>query len=442
VGAISIDSRTVHTGDLFVALRGPRFDGHDFVEAAFRKGAAGAIVSEAAYQLRQAAWTCAFPPNFLTRVEDPLVALQEMAREHRRRFQIPVVAITGSNGKTTTKEMTASILDRGGPVLSTEGNLNNHIGLPLSLLRLAAEHQAAVLEMGISHTGEMRTLCRIAQPTIGLITNIGPAHLEGLLDVEGVAAEKGVLFESVPTAIINLDDPNLAPWAKRLSSCWTYGLSQTADVRASSTTWGADGMTFDLHRHGVREGEIFLPTHGRHQVYNALAAATVAYALSRTFEEIRTGLSQFCPPSMRMQVLERGGVRILLDAYNANPASMGAALATLVSMPHTKGRKIALLGDMLELGMASEVAHQQVGVAAARSGVDALVAVGQWADQMAQGARQAGLLDVSVYANLESVVLKVSPGDGLLVKGSRGMKMERILSTPLLAPPYEEGEGV
>ncbi len=431
---ISIDSRTIREGDLFVALCGPRFDGHDYVESALQKGAAAAIVSNAAYHLRRDLWAPFLAA--LICVEDPLTALQEMARTRRAHFDGPVVGITGSNGKTTTKEMTAAILSCGGPVLSTAGNFNNQIGLSLSISRLSVEHRAAVLEMGISRKGEMRLLCQIATPTVGLITNIGPAHLEFLENVEGVAAEKGVLFESVQTAIVNMDDPKLAPWAAppaagagSLRECWTYGLERAADVMASAVVFRTDGMTFDLHRHGIREGNIFLPTYGRHQVYNALAAATVAYALSRTFEEIRVGLAGFRPPDMRMQVQKIGDVCILLDAYNANPASMRAALSALAALPNLSGRRIALLGDMLELGAVSESAHREVGEAAARSGVDALVAVGQWAEQMARGARQAGLTDVSTYPDAESVVLKVVPGDCLLVKGSRGMKMERVLQT-------------
>ncbi|WDT78842.1 MAG: Mur ligase family protein [Candidatus Manganitrophus sp.] len=221
VTGVSIDTRTLRPGDLFVAVKGPRFDGHDFVAQALEQGASGAIVSRPEFQAREEAWGPLLDRHFLTLVDDPLTALQALATWHRMRFDVPLIGVTGSNGKTTTKEMMAAILSRRGPVLKTEGNLNNHLGLPLSLLRLDAGHRAAVLEIGISLKGEMRRLCEIARPTVGLITNIGPAHLEFLGSIEGVAEEKGSLFEAVRsdgTAIINLNDPHLAPWENRFSN--------------------------------------------------------------------------------------------------------------------------------------------------------------------------------------------------------------------------------
>ncbi|MFY9268794.1 MAG: UDP-N-acetylmuramoyl-tripeptide--D-alanyl-D-alanine ligase, partial [Candidatus Manganitrophaceae bacterium] len=293
IAGFSIDTRTIHPGDLFVALKGPRFDAHDFVADALRQGAAGAIVSEAAFSDREKTWRPELDRRFLIRVDEPLAALQRLAIWHRNRFHIPLVGVTGSNGKTTTKEMLAAILSRRGPVLKTEGNLNNHIGLPLSLLRLDATHHAAVLEMGISQKGEMERLCRIACPTVGVITNIGPAHLEFLGSLEGVAKEKEKMFEAVRSdgvAVINLDDPYLAPWEKRLSRKWTFAIDAAADVTATEIRSEGEGIGFLLTLRCTGEaGPVHLLTSGRHQVYNALAAAAVAAALGYRLEEIREG---------------------------------------------------------------------------------------------------------------------------------------------------------
>ncbi len=450
VTGVSIDTRTLRPGDLFVAVKGPRFDGHDFVAQALEQGASGAIVSRPEFQAREGAWRPLLDRHFLILVDDPLTALQALATWHRMRFDVPLIGVTGSNGKTTTKEMIAAILSRRGPVLKTEGNLNNHLGLPLSLLRLDASHRAAVLEIGISLKGEMRRLCEIARPTVGLITNIGPAHLEFLGSIEGVAEEKGSLFEAVRpdgTAIINLNDPHLAPWEKRLSNSlenkaaarkWTFALDAPADVTATEIRpEGAEiGFLLTLRRTG-EAGRIHLATSGRHQVANALGAAAVACALGYRLEEICEGLAAFRPVALRAEVLEAEGKTILLDAYNANPASMKAAIEMLAAFPRREGgssRKIALLGDMLELGTFSEAAHRGIGEAAAQNGIDLLIAVGRWAGAMAEGARQAGMAGerISAYADLPSLqkafLSSVRKGDVLLIKGSRGMRMETVLA--------------
>lgn len=442
VTGVSIDTRTIHPGDLFVAIKGPRFDGHDFVAAALEQGASGAVVSRSEFGVRGGAWSPLLDRRFLILVDDALSALQTFSTWHRMRFDLPLVGVTGSNGKTTTKEMTAAILSRRGPVLKTEGNLNNHIGLPLSLLRLDATHRAAVLEIGISLKGEMRRLCKIARPTVGLITNIGPAHLEFLGSLEGVAEEKGSLFEAVRadgTAVINLNDPHLAPWGNRLSDKWTFALDAPADVTATEIRPEAAGIGFLLTlRRSGEAGRVHLATSGRHQVANALGAAAVACALGYRLEEIREGLAAFRPVALRAEVLEASGKTILLDAYNANPASMKAALEMLAAFPRQEGsavsRKIALLGDMLELGTFSESAHREVGEAAARNGIDRLIAVGRWAEAMAEGARQGGMAGekVAAYADLPSLQKEflsyVQKGDVLLIKGSRGMRMETVLA--------------
>jgi len=436
---VSIDTRTLRPGDLFVAIQGPRFDGHDFVAAALEQGASGAVISRSALAVREGALSAFLDRHFLILVDDPLAALQSFATWHRMRFDLPLVGVTGSNGKTTTKEMIAAILSVRGLVLKTAGNLNNHLGLPLSLLRLEASHQAAVLEMGISLKGEMRRLCEIARPTVGLITNIGPAHLEFLGSLEGVAEEKGSLFEAVRaegTAIINLNDPHLAPWEKRLPHKWTFAIDAPADLTATEVRPEAAGIGFllTLRRTG-ESARIHLATSGRHQVANALGAAAVAASLGYRLDEIREGLAAFRPVALRAEVLEADGKTILLDAYNANPASMKAAIEMLAAFPRREGasRKIALLGDMLELGTHSESAHREVGAAAAQNGVDLLIAVGRWAEAMASGARQAGMAGekVSAYADLPSLqkefLTYIRKGDLLLIKGSRGMRMETVL---------------
>ncbi|NKE70395.1 UDP-N-acetylmuramoyl-tripeptide--D-alanyl-D-alanine ligase [Candidatus Manganitrophus noduliformans] len=441
VTGVSIDTRTLRPGDLFVAVKGPRFDGHDFVAQALEQGASGAVVSRHGFQAREGAWRPLLDRHFLILVEDPLTALQSLAAWHRTRFDLPLIGVTGSNGKTTTKEMIAAILSRRGPVLKTEGNLNNHLGLPLSLLRLDASHRAAVLEIGISLKGEMRCLCEIARPTVGLITNIGPAHLEFLGSIEGVAEEKGSLFEAVRpdgTAIINLDDPHLAPWEKRLSVKWTFALDAPADVTATEIRPEGAGIGFLLTLRRTGEaGRVHLATSGRHQVANALGAAAVACALGYRLEEIRDGLADFRPVALRAEVLEAEGKTLLLDAYNANPASIKAAIEMLAAFPRREGgssRKIALLGDMLELGTFSESAHRGVGEAAAQNGIDLLIAVGRWAGAVAEGARQAGMAGekISAYADLPSLQKEflsyLRKGDVLLIKGSRGMRMETVLA--------------
>ncbi|HZR46925.1 MAG TPA: UDP-N-acetylmuramoyl-tripeptide--D-alanyl-D-alanine ligase, partial [Candidatus Manganitrophaceae bacterium] len=434
----SIDSRTIRPNEVFFALHGPRFDGHDFIDAIFQRGAAGAVVSRPAFQVRQKEWALFYRYHFFILVDDTLAALQAMAIWHRNRFRLPLVGVTGSNGKTTTKEMTASILSRRGPVLKNEGNLNNHIGLPLSLLRLREEHQAAVVEMGISQKGEMKRLCEIARPTVGLVTNIGPAHLEFLGDLAGVAKEKGELFESIGsggTGVINRDDPYLRPWEERLADRWTFGIDSDADVTASAIEQKATETCFTLHLNRSGEAaEILLPIVGRHQVYNALAAAAVASALGLGLNEIREGLEQFRPVALRTEILKVRGATILLDAYNANPASMKAALQMLASYrpEGASSRRIALLGDMLELGGSADAAHLEIGNRAAQLGIDLLITVGERAEKTAEGARQAGMAAVFVHPDLESAQRflreTMKEGDCLLIKGSRGMKMERVLA--------------
>ena len=432
VSAVTTDSRRPVEGALFFALSGDRFDGHDFVEAALQHGAVGAVVSQSAFAERQAAGSKRTAGSFFICVDSPVAALGRMAAWHRRRFSIPLIGITGSNGKTTTKEMLAAILSRRRATLATRGNLNNQIGLPLSLLELTDAHQVAVLEIGISRPGEMKPLCDIARPTVGIVTNVGPAHLEFLGSIEGVAREKGIMLEMAESGVVNLDDPHLAPWAARLAKKWTYSLDGPADVSVSAIRPGPNATAFRLHLAGTETDDVILSSPGRHQLQNALAAAACAWAVGCTGDDIRAGLTAFRPTAMRMEVREVGDLRVLLDAYNANPASMKAAIATLAAAP---GRRVALLGDMLELGVDAAMLHAAVGQFAARAGIDCLFCVGQFAQAMADGAKQAGG-QAEVYAALTDAAAPLRavlrPGDTLLIKGSRGMKMEAIL--PALNP--------
>lgn len=448
----SIDSRTVKKNDLFFALSGPHFDGHAFVADALERGGMGAVVSRAVFQARREAWRSLSKTHGFILVEDPLSALQSLAKWHRRRFDVPVVGVTGSNGKTTTKEMAAAILARRGAVLKTEGNFNNHIGLPLTLLRLNHTHTAAVVEMGINQRGEMPLLCKIAQPTIGLITNIGPAHLEGLGSLEGVSAEKGLLFEAIKSkgaAIINQDDPFLAPWKARVPRSWTFGLSsgpKSADITADHIVLKKDHSTFTLHQNRAEtSASIRLPVPGKHHVSNALAASAVAASLGFNLEAVSEGLGCFQSLPQRTEILDAEKCTILFDAYNANPASVKAALDLLAGTPLPSGKRIAVLGDMLELGDFSDAAHVEIGKYAANKGIDRLIAVGRYADQIAAGAREGSMKteNTAAYPELSGVETRLwrwaKPGDLTLIKGSRGMKMERLL--PALGWPKTEKGG-
>ncbi len=429
---VCIDSRVVKPGQLFIALKGDRFDGHDFISQALEAGASGVILSMS-HQLR-------FKNKILIQVEDTLTTLQEIARAHRSRFNIPVIAITGSNGKTTTKEMAASILAHQFRLLTNEGNLNNHIGVPLTLLRLEPIHQVAVIEMGINRSGELRRLCQIAQPQAGLITNIGPTHLEFLGDVEGVARAKAELLEVLEpegAAILNADDEYFQYLATKVKGgLITFSLRSQADVMASAVVLHPDyGPTFRLKiRIGSKTGEleVTLSTVGKHNIYNALGAAALGAYMGVDLDMIRQGLEDFKPVSMRSQLSELKGFRILNDAYNANPASMRSALEALAGLG-SSGQRIAVLGDMLELGGPGEVAHRELGREVARAGIQYLITMGSLAEQIAQGALSAGIDDARVIHSqgpedaAEAVLRVARPGDYILIKGSRKMKMERIL---------------
>jgi UDP-N-acetylmuramoyl-tripeptide--D-alanyl-D-alanine ligase len=370
-------------------------------------------------------------------VPDSLRALGDLAAYHRRRMPARVIGITGSNGKTTTKEMTAAIAAERWRVLRSEGNLNNLVGLPLTLLGLEPGDEVAVVEMGMSHAGEIRRLAAIAAPQVGVVTNVGPVHLEGVGDLAGVAAAKGEILEGIApggTAVLNADDPATpamaARWSGRLLS---FGLGATADVRAEGIETAPHGTDFTLVLADGGRARVRLPWIGEHNVRNALAAAAAARCLGADGAQIRAGLEKARPAAMRFEIgTIPPGVTVVNDAYNANPASMRAALAALSRLPGA-GRRALVLGDMLELGAAAPAEHRELGRAAAAAAPALLLAVGAFAAEVAGGARAAGLSpsaiatapDAEAAAALLAAWLR--PGDLLLLKGSRGVRLERVL---------------
>ena len=425
---VSTDSRAAAQGELFVPLRGERFDGHDFSAAAAARGVALFLVEES--------WLATHPlpaGSSAVAVPDTLRALGDLAGWHRRRFKIKVVAVTGSNGKTTTKEMLARILTQTGPGLKTEGNLNNLIGLPLTLLRLTGKERWAVLELGMSDFGEIDRLAEIADPDLGIITNAFPAHLEHLGSVEGVARAKGELFLRLKPggwAVYNVDDPLVSKCPTSVNvNRLTFGLRGAEVSSASITTLGRKGVSFTL-RLPNEEQPVLLSAFGRHNVYNALAAAAAAHALGVSAETIRLGLEEFTPYDKRFQLEEHSGVVLIDDSYNANPASMAAALGTLKEV-REEGRAAAALGDMLELGAGTEEAHRELGRLAAGC-VERLYLLGDLAHLVAEGARAAGLPPEGILVARDhdeisrDLLSWVRAGDCVLVKGSRGMRMERV----------------
>jgi UDP-N-acetylmuramoyl-tripeptide--D-alanyl-D-alanine ligase len=432
VAGVSTDTRTIAPGSLFVALRGERFDGHDFLAEAARGGATCAVVARGRVP--------APPPGLtLLEVEATLAALGALARWHRLRFDVPVVGVTGSNGKTTTREMIAAILATRGPVLKTEGNLNNEVGVPLTLFRLRPEHHAAVIEMGMSARGEIARLAAIAEPRVGVVTNAFPAHLASLGSVDGVADAKAELYKGLPAdgvAVANADDPRMLHRARksgRRMLTFSGGADPKADVvvlRVLAQDPG--GMRFLLGV-GTKELEVGLPLVGEHNAVNAAAAAAAAIALGCSDREILRGLATVRPVGRRLRI-ERlpSGVLLVDDCYNANPASMRAALRTLRQLAGD-GRALAVLGDMLELGPTEADLHRDLGRDAAAAGLAALAAFGPRARLARDAAVEAGMPAADALATEDLAALaafvreRLRPGDVLLVKASRGMMLERLV---------------
>ncbi len=428
VSGVAIDSREVKPGDLFVPFTGERTDGHLFIKQAAEQGASGAF-----HKLDREP-DPALPEDFLLiGVEDTLDALQQLAAFYRRRFELPVVGITGSSGKTTTKDFIDGVLSAKFKVLKTTGNLNNEIGLPLTILQLEKDHQVAVLEMGMSAGGEIKTLCEIADPSIGVLTNIGEAHIELLGSIEAIAEAKGELLDylgSGGVAALNGDDPRLLSLGKRFpGKAFYYGFNQ-GDIKGLQLSQRGEKSFFRARFPNNKEEWFESPLPGRESVSNALAALTVGYILELSLPEMQEGLKSSQSTAGRFQVLHnRHGTGIIDDSYNANPSSVRAALRLLSELGGEK--TVAVLGDMLELGPGSREAHLSCGRYAAECGIGCLVTVGELASGFAEGARDAGLKAYTCEDHNQALDLlaRMSLDENwfVLVKGSRGMKMEVIV---------------
>ncbi|MDX1762697.1 MAG: UDP-N-acetylmuramoyl-tripeptide--D-alanyl-D-alanine ligase [bacterium] len=434
---VSIDSRTVQEGELFVAIRGDRFDGHSFSESVLEKGAAGMVVRDGWKPPRESRFDAPGNQADLIAVPDTLRALQDLAHHYRMTFAIPVVAVTGTNGKTSTKEMIYAILNMGIRAFRSPGNLNNHIGVPLSLLKMGRETEAAVLEFGMSAAGEIRRLREIARPTVVVITNVSAGHMTQLKTLEAVARAKGEILEDLTAegwAVLNRDDPRVMALRQEVQGkILTFGFSPEADVTADEIEiLGEGGSRFSLSMGNERK-TVRLSRPGKHQIANALAAAAVARALGRPMAHIVQGLETCDFPAMRWEttVLPNGAV-VINDAYNANPGSVAAAIGTLEGLGGAR-RNIVVLGDMLELGAQSELLHREVGCLVATSGIASLVTVGDQARRIGEGALKCGMTEdqiICCHDWLEAVcALKALVGahDRILVKASRGAGLERVV---------------
>jgi len=426
---VSTDSRTLRPGELFVALRGEHFDGHRFLPEAIQRGARGGVIE-------QETGHTVDTTVVIIKVRDTLQALGDLAQWWRKRHPIPLVAVVGSNGKTTTKEMAAEILGRKYTVMKNTGNLNNLIGLPLSLLQMSPQDRVAILEMGMNRKGEILRLTQIAAPDRGILTNIGPAHLEGLGSVEGVMEAKGELVEGMVARgvlIFNADDPRVAALSTGFQGDkLSFGIQNTAHWQATDIrTLNTGTVSFQL-KGPAGTTPVSLNLMGRHQAYNALAAAAAASSLGIGMEDIKEGLEAVHPPPMRMELVTLGkGIMIINDAYNANPHSMESALRALQEV---KGeRKIAVLGDMWELGDHAPQAHQELGRMVKENKIDLLFLLGRFAPRVAQGAQEAGMdpRAITIGKDHREVGLRLArtlkKGDWVLIKASRIMRMEEII---------------
>ena len=428
VRRVCTDSRLVRKGDLFIAICGDRFDGHDYLNDALGQGAEAAVVSRSRLGQEKV-------HGPMIEVEETRHALGRLSANYRQDFELPIIAVGGSNGKTSTKEILATVLGQRLETLSSEASFNNDIGVPLTLLRLREAHEAAVLEVGSNHPGELQPLLQLIRPRYGVLTSIGREHLEFFGDLAGVIEEEGALAEALPPEgclFVNGDIEGLeAIRARCRAAVVTVGEGEDCDWQLTGTVLNNDGTTFELlSPKGDWSGAYHVNLLGHQNARNAALAIALAAELGLSREELDQGLQCCRPASMRMEMQTLGGVRIINDAYNSNPDSLLAALETMGLFP-TKGKRIAILGDMAELGQASEFAHVEVGRLAARLGMDGLVAVGQWANKMVRAAQEEGLANVAAFDDInvagQALAVKLSSGDLVLIKGSRAARMERII---------------
>src|SRR5881394_1965166 len=425
INKVSTDSRTIKPGELFVALRGENFEGHDFVEAAAKAAATGALVD--------LNWTGSVPNNFvLLRATDTLQAYQTLAANYRRSLALHVIAITGSNGKTSTKDFTAAVLSRRFRVTKTEGNFNNHVGLPRTILEATSRDEVAVWEIGMNHPGEVAALSKIAEPDAAIITNIGVAHIEFMGSREAIADEKGALVEAVSvggTVILNADDLFSVRIAARARAKVVLAGTTDGTIRAAEISQSEDGTEFTILE-GAHRCRAQLPVPGLHMVQNALLAVAAGRVFGVSLEECAAGLAAAPLAKARLQIKKFGGVEFIDDSYNANPDSMKAALRTLAELP-ADGKRIAILGEMRELGDELERGHREVGETAATLKIDQLIAIGDVAAAIADAAKHAGLEKTAIVASTSEAAELLSeiaaPGDLVLVKGSRLARTERVI---------------
>lgn len=439
ISRISIDSRTLIPGDLFFAIIGPSFDGHDFVIEAFKKGAVGVVVCKGASTLLQNEQID--KDKIILEVKDTLSALQDWSKHYKDKFKTFNICITGSNGKTTTKEIIAHILSQEFPLLKTSGNYNNEIGIPLTLLGLNKSHKLLVAEMGMRGLGEIKTLTNFIPPDFAVITNIGEAHIGLLGSKDNIFKAKSELLQSLDKdgkAIINRDDPYFFKMLEIVKDkkVYTFGIENRSDIMARNIRMVSDkGIRFTLEVQNDKSREIYFPLLGRYNIYNALAAVAVAFALGIELDLIESGLSSFKPLDLHMQLSNfYNDIKILNDSYNASPLSVKSALETLAEVAQNN-RKIAILGDMLELGERTDFYHREIGKEVAKLSIDILITVGQGGKIIAQSSKEEGMAEERVFSfeknekiNLTKKLLNlIKPGNFVLLKGSREMKMEEIL---------------
>jgi len=426
ISGFSIDSRTIKPDEVFIAIKGEKFDGHQFVSDVFAKGVPAGVVSKSWYEIQR---TEKLKRNYFV-VEDTLIGLQEIGRYYRLKFDIPVLALTGSNGKTTTKEMMAAVLSEKYQILKNKGNWNNHFGVPLSLLELTDQHEIAIIEMGTNHHGEIARLAAIASPTCGLITNIGPAHLEFFGSLEGVYQAKSELWQFLERhgqlAFVNVDDKLLSSNRPRVSKVVTYGFENNAQVQGKFLGLDAEGRS----SFRVKQIEINLGIAGMHNIYNALAAVAVGLEFDLNLNQIKVALEKFLPSSKRMEVIRKNGLVIINDCYNSNPESARKALLTLSQM-QANGKRIAVLADMLELGDWSESEHRGLGDHVVSLGnIDHLLAYGSLSKLIIQQVAKLGFKKAVHFEHKKDLITHLKrithAGDLILIKGSRGMVMEEV----------------
>lgn len=425
IKGINTDSRKIKKGELFIPIKGLNFDGHDFIDKAMDLGASAALSQK---RLSSADFTYIL-------VEDTQAALIKLAAYYRSKFYIPAVAITGSSGKTTTKEMLASVLSESFEVLKNEGNLNNNIGLPMTVFRIEKCHNICVFEMGMNRPGEIESLASVVKPDIAVITNVGTAHIEFLGSRENILKAKTEIFRFFTddnAAIINGDDDMLATISNLPCKIIRYGINEKNDLSAFNMKQRGDqGMDFSLNINGNQES-FFVPLIGIHNVYNALCAIAVGLAMNMNIEKIKNGLAKFVSGKMRMEIIfTKDEIKVINDSYNANPDSTCAAIEVLKNM-NCSGRRVLILADMMELGEYSSRGHKRVGEKAAQSKADILITIGEKAKDISQGALDNGMKEEQIYSfsdnktaisKLESILM---PKDTVLIKGSRIMKLEEI----------------